>query len=399
MRNGSLQALPIAVRVALVALLAVFGIVLARSAIWRNFEAACERKEWPYFSACPVADGPVAEQVSDLRRRADRNPGDAASYLALVVLAHQHGDIAPVKEDELFATAKKLAGSNPLLLRIRASRALENKEWAEAVRLLGRLATQYRDETALKTLASLVPEPEGRTAMVNALQTGSLWLPPLLRTLPEVKVSTVQALPLVEHGLSHGLLKPAVVLDVVGQLKREGNWLEAQAIWVRLLGRPTPLLFNGGFETGFVAGGFDWEVQAGSPNRTGVRIGQPTLADAQSRVLELAFNGRPLTLPVVSQSLVLLPGNYSFSGRYMTRRLRAGAGLTWTFTCTSSKNELGRTVPIKDTKGRWQDMNLQLVVPNACGSVSMQLQTELRSDALSGLQGEAHFDEFKLVAN
>lgn len=388
-----------AMRVALLVLLVVVVFGLARVAIGRNVDAACERNEWPYLSACPGTKQSVAEQVSDLRRRADRNPGDATSYLALLVLAHQHGEVAPIKEDELLATVKLLAGNNPLFLKIQATRAVQGEQWHEAVQLLGRIATQYRDEVAIKTMATLVTVPEARKALVEALQGGGLWLPSLLRTLPSVNVPAVQAMPLVESGLSLGLLKPDMVLDVVGQLKRAGNWLEAQALWLRLLGRPVPVLFNGGFETGFVRGGFDWEVQDGSPNRTGVRIAQPTMVGAQGRVLEMAFNGRPLVVPVISQHVVLFPGSYTFTGRYMTRRLRAGAGLTWVFACTSGKNELARTAAIKDTKGAWQNMEMQVAVPNGCGAVFMQLQTELRSDALSGLQGDAHFDDFRLVAN
>ena len=390
--------LPKAVRVGVLIALMIIGVALAHTAIWRNVDAACERNEWPYLSTCPSMQKSVASQVNDLRHRADRNPGDASSYLALVLLAQQHRDIAPINEEDILSITKVLAGNNPLYLRIRANRAVANKEWPEAVGVLGRLATQYRDDVALKTMASLVSVPEARAALVDGLQGDSLWLPPLLRVLPEAKVPAVQAVPLVEAGLSKGLLKPDAILDMVGQLKGAGNWLEAQALWLRLLGRPVPMLFNGEFETSFVSGGFDWEVQSGSPNRTGVRIAQPTMADAQGRVLELAFNGRPLAVPVISQVLVLPPGTYAFSGKFMTRRLRAGAGLTWTFTCIGGNNELGRAGPVKDTKGRWQDMTLQLVVPSTCGAVAMQLQTELKSDALSGLQGDAHFDGFKLVA-
>mgnify|MGYP006174302781 CR=1 FL=1 len=49
-------------------------------------------------------------------------------------------------------------------------------------------------------------------------------------------------------------------LYVIRQLKTEGLWLEAHAIWLRLWKRPLGYLFNGDFEQNFVAGGFDWEV-------------------------------------------------------------------------------------------------------------------------------------------
>ena len=78
------------------------------------------------------------------------------------------------------------------------------------------------------------------------------------------------------------------------------------------------------------------ELPSGTPFGVWVRVvlSQPAMEGAKGRVLALSFNHRPLMVPVIAQTLVLFPGPYRFSGRYMSRRLRAGAGLVWTAACT-----------------------------------------------------------------
>ena len=43
-------------------------------------------------------------------------------------------------------------------------------------------------------------------------------------------------------------------------------------------------------------------------------------------------------------------------------------------------------------------MDVSLSVPADCGAVVLQLQTQLGSEALSGLRGQMSFDAFRLAA-
>lgn len=336
----------------------------------------------------------VASQVRDLRQRIARNPGDASSYLALVLLTTQPGGIAPLDEAAVLGAATRLAPQHPMLQRVLASRALERKQWSEAVPWLIRLVENHHDAAAAQTLASLVGVPEARAALVAALRSDSRWVEPLLRALPEGRVP--QAMPLLEPAWTLRLISPEQAMTLIGQLKSAGAWTDAYALWLKILGQPTPLIYNGGFEQGFIRGGFDWERQ--DAGRSGVQLQQLPVGGAQGRALELAFNGRPLAMPVIGQHLVLFPGHYTFSGRFMAQRLRAGAGLVWSFTCTAGGTELARTPALTETQGRWQDLSLALEVPASCGAVRLQLRTHLGSDALAGLRGEAYFDSFGLSA-
>ena len=62
-----------------------------------------------------------------------------------------------------------------------------------------------------------------------------------------------------------------------------------------------PLLFNGGFEQGFIADGFDWELRDEGPSKAGALIEQPALGE-RGRVLQVEFTGRPVAQPLVRQS-------------------------------------------------------------------------------------------------
>ncbi len=388
--------LPTLVRLALVALTAVISVWLAIIAVPRNLDKACEAAEWPNLTTCIPPSTDPAQQVLALRERAARNPGDATSYLALAVLAVQPAGIAPLNADAVLATASQLAGENPMLRRVLASRALELGQWPQAVALLARLAHDDRDPVAAQRLASLLTQTESRDAVLQALKPDSQWVTTVMAALPAAKVPIADALPFLSKALALGLIPSEQGLAMVSQLKAAGQWLAAQALWLRLLGQPAPLIYNGGFEQGFLRGGFDWELPELPESRGGVSVRQPVVEGANGRALALAFNGRPLATPVISQTLVLFPGNYQFSSRFSSRQLRAGGGLVWTLTCLPGTAELARSSAITDTANRWLDVSFAVEVPQACGAVQLRLQTLLASDALSGLSGEAFVDDVQL---
>jgi len=213
----------------------------------------------------------------------------------------------------------------------------------------------------------------------------------VLHQLGSVGVPVVLAMPLVAEALPMKLVSARSGQMLLRGLKASGQWLEAQALWVYLLGGKAPLLYNGGFEQGFIADGFDWQLQDVGPSKSGVLIEQP-LRGARGRVLQLEFTGRPVAQPMAHQVLVLAPGTYQFTGDYMARQMRTEQGLTWSFSCVAGGRELARTDPLKDTQGLWQKMDLSLSVPADCPAVVLQLQTQLGSEALRGLRGQMSFD-------
>jgi hypothetical protein len=380
-----------------VGLAAMAALLLGWTSLQRHVRAACDGLEWPYFSSCPRGDGPVPEQVRAMQARIAVNPGDSTAWLALALLTTQPGGVAPLDDDAVLATATRVAGENPMLQRVLAARALEREAWPEAVTWLVRLVQDHGDGDAARALAALVPRPEAQAALQAALKPGTTWLAPVLGSLASVKVPAVLAMPLVAQALPLKLVSPQTGQALMRDLKARGDWQDAHALWLALVGGEVPLIFNGEFEQGFIANGFDWELRDTPPTLAGAWVQQPQLG-AQGRVLQVEFTGRPVALPVVRQVLMLQDGDYTFTGRFMARQMRTEQGLTWTFTCVAGGRELARTPALADTQGQWRALDLALTVPPDCGgAVALQLQTQLGSEALAGLRGQMAFDGFRLV--
>jgi hypothetical protein len=396
MRGETLRQRP-ALRGLVVGLGIALAWVVGAIGLQRNLQRACELNEWPHFSSCPVPDEAVPAQVRDLRARIAANPGDSVAWLALALLTSQPGGVAPLDDAAVLATASRMAPQDPLPQRLQVSRALQRELWPQAVPGLVRLVQEQGDADAARVLAALVARPKAQAALRAALQPGSTWLEPMLGQLDAAKVPVAMAMPLVAQALPLKLVSPRMGQALMRSLKAGGQWLEAQALWVALAGGAVPLLYNGGFEQGFIADGFDWELRDEGPSKAGALIEQPALGD-RGRVLQVEFTGRPVAQPLVRQTLVLPPGSYGFAGDYMGRQMRTEQGLVWTFNCVAGDRELARTPALLDTQGQWRSMSVALAVPPDCTAVVLQLQTGLGSEALTGLRGQMSFDAFRLEA-
>lgn len=377
-----------------VALASMLLLVLGPLAVRENLRAACDADQWPHLKDCQRPTDPQAQREM-LRQRIARNPGDAANYVALALLDAQSptGD-APAQSLEL---ARQFAPANGLVQQVAAQQAMAARRWPEAVAALVGLVEHRADPQAARALATLLREPEARAALVAAVEPGSTWVEPLLRSVGPAGVDVLDAMPVLISALARQALRPESALAVVDQLRGRGAWRDAQALWLHLLGRPTGLIYNGGFDLGFLRGGFDWEFPNAPPSRTGFEVQQPQVAGAHDRALALYFNGRPLAVPPLSQVLVLFPGRYRFTARHMTHSLRAGEGLSWTFACVGEATPLARSEPLRDTGGHWVDAELTLDVPATCAAVRLALMPLQRSDGLSGLRGELYLDDLRLV--
>lgn len=360
-----------------------------------NLDRACEQQEWPVLSSCETPGPQASDQVRALRERITANPGDSAGWLALALLTQQPGGVAPLNEEAVLDMAVRVAGEDVTLQRLLASRALEREQWPEAVKWLVRLVEDQNDAGAAQTLATLTAQPAALAAMRAALKADSRWLLPVLAQTQRAQV--LQAMPLVADALRLRLVPPATGQALMRNLKADGRWFDAHALWVYLVGGPVPLLFNGQFEQGFIADGFDWEVANTPPSLAGVQVFQPTLG-ARGRVLQLEFSGKRIAQPMARQIMVLLDGDYVLTGDYMARRMRTEQGLVWLINCANDGRELARTPPLLDTQGVWKKLQLPFTVPAGCGNaVVLQLRTSLGSEALAGMRGQMHFDNFSVV--
>jgi len=387
--------------------LAGFGVAVALwlgwSAIEANLRQACHWQEWPTLARCgDPASQSVAQQVQALRSQINANPGDALSYSALATFNQLPQGMAGLDGQAVLAAASQLAPQNRYVLRLVANQYLGRQQWPEAVDALVRLSMQHGDGDATRALAGLVGQ-SGRdqvllAALVERLGADGRWLERVLPSLPAARVPVATAMPLVQQAMALHMLTPELGMVLIRQLLAEGVWLDAHAIWLHLWNRPLGLLFNGDFEQDFVKDGFDWNITDRNAYRAGARVNLPRIGQ-RGRVLQVEFTGRTIAQPVLSQHVVLPPGDYRLSGEYMASNLRSNEGLAWVFSCATGGHELGRSAALKASGGRWDTFSVALTVPADCGvAVKLSLQTFARYESVTGLRGEMRFDKLALRA-
>ena len=374
-------------------------LVLAWLAWGSNLERACVLRQWPDLPSCMNRGSDPVAQVQSLQQRIDRNPGDSDAWIALALLSSRLDAPAPgLDPDAVLKTATHLAPQDIRLQRLQAARALQRQAWPQAVDWLVGLVRDSDDAQAAVALAMLMQEPGALAAMQGHAKQVSRWLAPVINAMVQARVPVVAAMPLVVTALAQNDMPQELTQQLMRQLKSDGQWIDAHALWTAWLGRPTALVFNGSFDTGFIPDGFDWEIMPASPSKAGAQVLQLALAQ-HGGVLQVDFTGRPLAAPLVRQQVLLLNDRLAFSGQYMTAGLQAREGLAWVVKCAAGGREVVRTPAIKDTYRQWRRFDVEFSLPESCGHAAvLELQTFAPHESGTGFRGQATFDDFTLKA-
>lgn len=352
-----------------------------------NRDRACALGESVAERWCtPAAPGSLQE-ADALRKRIDRNPGDANAYGALAL-----ADQSPARP-QLIAIASQLAPRNPNLMLQQAAAALERQDWASAVPPLVGLVEYHNLPVAAGALAWLVQN--GQVAFLEPyIVPGSQWLARLLWHMRARNDPFSGVLPLVTRAARLGVLDADALRNHVRDLKAAGAWADAYALWLSMHGKSVPLLFNASFDHAFEQDGFDWEAPA-SLRRPGVIV-ERRRAEQRGAVLDLQFTGRAISVPIVRQYLFIAPGRYRLRGDYLARQFRMEEGLRWVLRCSSSSSA-GASAPLQDTQGVWRTFEFDIAVPRDCGIVAaLQLETATPANAALSGRGRVSFDAFSL---
>ena len=377
----------------------ITGLLLALVwAAWRvNLERACVLNQWPALPSCINRDWSEIAQREILLVQIERNPGDSEAWVQLALLSSQPTyKPGRLDHDAILDIATRLAKQDRRLHRLQAIRAVQRQQWAVAVDWLTRLVEDSDDGQAAVALATLMREPQAMAAMKSHLKPGSRWFAFMVGALPQAHVTVVEAMPLVVQAVAQKSASPELMQQLLQQLKAEKQWIEARALWNAWLGVASPLIFNGDFNNSFITGGFDWEVTPEQPSKAGAVVRQVALGK-RGGVLQVAFTGRAMAVPVVRQHLVLLNERYLLSGQFMTARFQTNEGLAWTVNCANDGREIARTAAIKDTASLWQPFSFEFEVPPGCANaVTLQLQTFAPYESGTGFRGQVTFDDFKL---
>lgn len=368
------------------------GLALAVAAWHFNWQRLCLRDDMAYLELCPALPA-AARQIEQLREQVQRNPGDSVSWVALTPLEH-----GGPRHAATLAAASQLAPTHPEVQLWRAIVAARDNRPGQAVALLVDLTEHHRMTQAAQALAALLASPEGTDLLQPYLKRAPGWLPLVLGSMPSLKLPPGLALPLMLDAVAEKALPTEESIQYLGRLRDAGSWVEAYALWTALNNGKVPLLYNASFDRAFVPRAFDWELASGPPSRMGA-IAQRRTAAQRGAVLDIAFTGKPIALPVVRQYVLVSPGRYSVRGHYMAQKLRSSEGLAWVLQCTDgSKAVAGRSQGLNDTRGNWARFSFEADIPADCGfAASLQLETASPYEARSGIRGEASFDAMEFV--
>jgi len=370
---------------------------------WRvNITMSCWKNEWPHLAVCgDIVGRTPAEQIARLQERLVQNRGDAEAKILLANWASSPDATPGMNAPALLAAAIQAAPQDGRVLRLQANDALSQQQWPEALDPLIRLSRYHGDAEAAQILAVLMGNAGGdekvMAALMAATQADGGWLDRPLRAFPKAEIPVGNAMPLILTLMDNGALTPSLGQFLIGRLKGEQRWMEAHAIWRHLWKRSVPLVFNGDFEQPFVRGGFDWEVADANDHRSGVRVNTVGRGE-RGQVLQVSFTGKAMKPPVLRQDLMLLPGNYSLSGRMQSSDLRSEQGLAWVVSCAKDGRELARSPALKAGGRDWTSWRVALTMPADCTGfgAKLALQTFAPFEAKTGLRGEALFDDLQI---
>ena len=380
-------------------------VALLAGALWLGWKAwdvnitlSCWKDEWPNLPVCDEVLGRTpAEKVARLQARLAQNPGDSEARVALALWARAPDAPPGLDGEALLAQAAKAAPQDFSVLRLLSYDALDKENWPEAIDPLVRLALFHKDTASQRTLGLMISQagsaPGLEQALLSAVRANGLWLDPVLRTMPKDKLPVASSVQLVSALMAQGQLTPALGQFVIRELKREGDWVDAHAVWRHLWRRKLPVVFNGDFEQAFVRDGFDWEVGDANDHRSGARVSLVPRAE-HGQVLQVVFTGKAIRPPVLRQDMLLPPGRYRLSGTMMSKDLRSEQGLAWVVSCAADGRELGRSAALGVTGRTWQPWSTEITMPQDCAGLGarLTLQTFAPFEAKTGLRGEVWMD-------
>ncbi len=364
-------------------------------ALPQQIERGCWIREWPFDEGCdayPSRDSD-SNSIQVYLDHLSVNIGDAHTWARLTKVLWQAKD---PRAEALLPFAKQFAPWNPHVLVVEADTSLRAKDWPRLANSLVALVERGHG-VARQPLAALMLSPEGQDAVLATLTADTRWLNGMLAGFdPKVPAALIQ--PYVAQGSQLGILDQNTVLAMIERMQRDGNWLDAYTMWVSLRGKVAEGLFNAGFDQRASHRAFDWQWPVETSGPRGLRISQVSAAPQDGLMIEVEMTGRTaLPQPMATQPILLFARKYTFSGRYMSDRMRTDEGLVWALRCASGGERFAQTAALKDTGRKWLSFTVDVQVPAECGNaVRIQLETAAPWEAKAGLAGVMFFDDFEL---
>lgn len=334
-----------------------------------------------------LTDGLISADMNSLaalKKEAQRGvwlaPGDARLRSAMGEIVLREGDAEAAAA--LFSQAHKLAQTERYALHALISRAIEDRNDREILRLidvsLRRWPGSYSQfELILLTLAA---DPTSYDAVAALLNTNPPWRTRFLVSLARMEGGEAQTFAILQD-LMDGPTPPSrpEIASVVQLLATRGQYREAYRLFLFSLSEEewlrAGLIHNGLFAATSGIPPFDWTYASNAYAE--VSLGnQSRLASGAT----VRFFNRPTRRVNLQQTLVLEPGAYRLRLETSARSLIAPRGLYWTLRCVTPTVELAR-LDLKQGTYLDNELVVEFIVDN-CPAQILELHSGLTIDSL-----------------
>lgn len=150
-------------------------------------------------------------------------------------------------------------------------------------------------------------------------------------------------------------------------------------------------VYNGSFEFPSENFPFDWNVSKGFRYE---RVGR--VDEKGSSALRIDFTGARTGMRVLSQMLLLQPGQYTLKGS-TRNEAKARRGLKWSILCADSAQQLADSEALALTTG-WTNFEVAFNVPReSCRAQMLRLNVEARSSSETMILGSVLIDDIAIA--
>jgi hypothetical protein len=327
-------------------------------------------------------------------------PLTARGYRILGQLSSIEGD--DLAAEALMAKAAKLSLHESIALHWLMRRAIDNQDYGRAgyfMDALLRTRPQLRD-AVMPSLVQIAESEAGSGVIKELLADNPPWRSGLFPVLSLFVTDARTPLSLFLH------LKTTKVPPTTADIRPYLDFLMAKRLyelaydtWLQFLPDAqlgaAGHLFNARFEFALSDLPFDWRIAAKS-GVTGQVVGLPEGGDA--RALSIEFRSGQVEFGGVTQTVLLRPGSYQFTGRRMGT-LVGRRGLKWRVVCADTPAAaVGESQMFVGVGKTWEAFSFAFTVPaSGCGAQIVRLDLDARSASERLVTGTMLFTDLELV--
>jgi tetratricopeptide (TPR) repeat protein len=346
----------------------------------------------------------AARAIEALRQAVALDPYSSEALLDLAIAYDGEGDSK--KARETFQAAKRVY---PLSSDVRwnyGNFLLRQGEQAEAFREIRRAVELDPKRASEAFSVALRVEPDANILLDQSVPASSAVYLPILRSLSAA--GDLDTARLVWNRLV-GLNQKVPIGEVVPYFEEffhQRRGTEAAELWpqaVSIMQNPPPadpegsLIWDGGFESGYMGGGFAWRFV---PMSRDVQISfDRSERHSGERSLRILFNGREnINFEDGCHGILPQPGQrYLLSGWIRTQSLTSSEGVRLQlFVLTPTANQSAQTDEVHGTQG-WKQVQLLWTAPPSASYATVCVKRMMSDQPGADIQGAAWIDDVSLI--